>query len=276
MKIYYHNDLDGELSAFWVLNTFSPEIKKQTKCIKCDYAKNLADLSIVEKNEEVWLLDYSIKPEKFLNLLQITHNITWIDHHISIIKEYADFPFFIKGLRFVGSAACELTWKFLNNSEDIPLFTRWIGDFDIQSERYVESAAFYYGCLAKNSLPSSTFWPQVVANDSFANKILENGKIIIRYRDVQNKRLEQYASFEAKFEGFKCQCLNHCAGNSSNFNLNKYEIGILFTFNGLTYNISLYSHKIDVSKLAMKYGGGGHEAAAGFITKDLSFLTFMK
>lgn len=278
MKIYYHNDLDGELSAFWILNTLPhKEAKTQVECIKCDYGRNLADLSKVEKNEEVWMVDYSIKPERFLNLLKITHNITWIDHHISSIEAFKDFPHKIKGLRLVGKAACELTWNYLNKGK-VPLFTKWIGDFDVQSKLYKESTEFYYGCLTEDSLPMSTFWDHLVASNSFVEKVLENGKIILRYRDTQNRRLQQYAGFEAKFEGRTCACLNHCAGNSANFDLNFYDIGILFAYNGTSYNVSLYTKRadIDVAKLAEKYGGGGHAAAAGFRVKDLSFLIPIK
>lgn len=276
MKIYYHSDLDGELSAFWVLSSLSSEKKAEVQCFKCDYGRYLADVSLIEKDEEVYIVDYSVSPVQLLDLLENrTNHVTWIDHHISAIKDYANFPLEVKGLRRVGHAACELTWKFLNNTEsEVPLFTRWIGDFDIQSGRYEDSGHFYYGCLAEDSHPTSTFWEHLVVSSSFVERILENGKIIIRYRDAQNRRLAQYALFEARFEGFKCQCLNHCAGNSLNFDLDAYDIGILFTYNGISYNVSLYTKRkeIDVSSLATRYGGGGHAIAAGFIAKDLSFL----
>lgn len=274
MKIYYHSDLDGELSAFWILNSLSTEAKAAVQCLRCDYGKYLANLSIIEPGEDVFIVDYSIKPAKMLQLLE-TNKVVWIDHHVSAIKDYADFPRELPGLRRVGRAACELTWKYLNKTEnEAPLYTRWIGDFDIQSGRYEDSGFFYYGCLAEDSSPVSTFWDHIVESSTFVERVLENGKIIIRYRDAQNKRLAKYALFETCFEGFKCQCLNHCAGNSLNFDLKTYDIGILFTYNGISYNVSLYTEKpnIDVSKLAARYGGGGHAIAAGFIAKDLSFL----
>jgi uncharacterized protein len=33
----------------------------------------------------------------------------------------------------------------------------------------------------------------------------------------------------------------------------------------------MYSKTVDVSKIAVKYGGGGHKAASGFQCKELPF-----
>jgi nanoRNase/pAp phosphatase (c-di-AMP/oligoRNAs hydrolase) len=51
-----------------------------------------------------------------------------------------------------------------------------------------------------------------------------------------------------------------------------YDIMIPFSFNGEEWNVSLYTKKdIDVGKIAIKYGGGGHAKAAGFRCKELPF-----
>jgi nanoRNase/pAp phosphatase (c-di-AMP/oligoRNAs hydrolase) len=46
---------------------------------------------------------------------------------------------------------------------------------------------------------------------------------------------------------------------------------MLFTFNGSKWVVSLYTKNpdIDVSEIAYRYGGGGHKAAAGFVTDDI-------
>lgn len=46
----------------------------------------------------------------------------------------------------------------------------------------------------------------------------------------------------------------------------EYQIG--FVFNGHEWRYSLRSTKVDCSKVAMLYGGGGHKGAAGFNTKE--------
>ena len=44
---------------------------------------------------------------------------------------------------------------------------------------------------------------------------------------------------------------------------------ILFAFNGTDWTYSLRSSTIDCSKIALKYGGGGHKGAAGFRSNQL-------
>lgn len=51
-------------------------------------------------------------------------------------------------------------------------------------------------------------------------------------------------------------------------NIDNYDILIGFVFNGHEWRYSLRSTKVDCSKVAMQYGGGGHKGAAGFNTKE--------
>ena len=53
--------------------------------------------------------------------------------------------------------------------------------------------------------------------------------------------------------------------------IDQYDMCISFEYNGDTWNIGLYSTKIDVGEIAEEFGGGGHKGAAGFIVKKLPF-----
>ena len=50
-----------------------------------------------------------------------------------------------------------------------------------------------------------------------------------------------------------------------------------FYFNGKKWTVSLYHAKhrtdLDLSKIAVKYGGGGHRGACGFTTEIFPFTT---
>ena len=46
----------------------------------------------------------------------------------------------------------------------------------------------------------------------------------------------------------------------------------VFSYDGHKYTVSVYTEKdIDVSKIAVKHGGGGHKKAAGFICENLPY-----
>jgi nanoRNase/pAp phosphatase (c-di-AMP/oligoRNAs hydrolase) len=104
--------------------------------------------------------------------------------------------------------------------------------------------------------------------------LIEQGKVMTRYRDQWAKNYCQSKGFETDFEGVKCFAVNlgHC--NSEYFKslpTGKYDVLIPFVFDGNQYAVSLYSTTIDVSEIAKKYGGGGHRGASGFQCKELPF-----
>ena len=52
---------------------------------------------------------------------------------------------------------------------------------------------------------------------------------------------------------------------------NTYPICVVFAYDGEYYEYTLYSSdkNVDCSKIAEKFGGGGHKGAAGFRSKEL-------
>ena len=87
-------------------------------------------------------------------------------------------------------------------------------------------------------------------------------------------------SFHACFEGLHLLCLNTARCNSNTFAaLDNPETGhdalCGFYFNGKKWTVSLYHAKhrtdLDLSKIAVKYGGGGHRGACGFTTETFPF-----
>lgn len=77
--------------------------------------------------------------------------------------------------------------------------------------------------------------------------------------------------FEVMFNGYKCFAVNMGMMSSDDFvinNIDDYDMLIGFVFNGHEWRYSLRSTKVDCSKVAMLYGGGGHKGAAGFNTKE--------
>jgi nanoRNase/pAp phosphatase (c-di-AMP/oligoRNAs hydrolase) len=50
-----------------------------------------------------------------------------------------------------------------------------------------------------------------------------------------------------------------------------YPVCIAYVHDGEKFTVSLYSTTVDVSKIAKKFGGGGHKGAAGFTCDKLPF-----
>jgi hypothetical protein len=121
--------------------------------------------------------------------------------------------------------------------------------------------------------PEEKIWHSVLTSVSDITKITKAGKVCILFRD---NFLNDYCSsrgFLADFAGYQCYALNFYAFGSQAFrdNFFKHKICISFVLTGKKWTVGLYSQKIDVSKIAQEYGGGGHKGAAGFTCETLPF-----
>lgn len=279
MKVFHHDDADGRVSAYWILSKYGDKVK----LIESDYGKKMFNLNSVDKGDIVWLLDYSIPPKTMKELLKKTNKVVvWIDHHESAIQDYKDFPYNLKGIRKIGDGACLLTWSFVNKEPDLskaPYFLKLLSDWDVFGGKYNNTELFHFGCCAENTEPTSKLWPHLNNNPKAVKKILENGKIILKYYKNDAKRLLKMAGFEAEIDGHKAICLNFKT-NSKVFDSVKdgYDVMVVFVYDGERYQFSVFSDNdgIDVSKIAKKYGGGGHKESAGFSSENLAMLKNIK
>lgn len=110
--------------------------------------------------------------------------------------------------------------------------------------------------------------------------LLESGKLLRTYQQ-RNDAGMMHRSFILEWEGLKFLALTTARCNSLTFaSKDVFTTGhdalMGFYFNGKTWTVSLYhaAHRkdIDLSKIAVKHGGGGHAGACGFVTNALPFL----
>lgn len=284
MKIFYHVDNDGKCAGYWVGKLAYPD-KYETEYFKIDYGVEFP-FEIVQKDEYVYIVDYSILPGEMDRLLGITSNVTWIDHHISAIKKYTGYNKDIRGLRYDGIAGCMLAYCYLKhmtnggcgkitpfNTEmcaDAPMFTKLIADYDIWAFEYGDDTrAFEKGFELYSHEPYDSVWDNLFGmwSSRFFDDIMIKGRTIINYRKNWMKEYCEAKGFECELDGYSCFAINMAMVSSDDFveiETNKYDMLIGFSYNGETWNYSLRSQKVDCSKVAMKYGGGGHLGASGF------------
>jgi oligoribonuclease NrnB/cAMP/cGMP phosphodiesterase (DHH superfamily) len=294
MKVFYHSDNDGKCAGFWVKELATPDEKYDTEFIKMDYNIDFP-FETIKPNETVYIVDYSISTEEMDKLFNITTNIIWIDHHKSAIERYENYDKEIKGLRYDGIAGCMLTYCYLKHmtdrgngevksfssemTEDAPEFTKLIADYDVWTFEYGDKTrAFEKGFTLFLHEPEDEIWDDLLTESDLFNNttltlsnIISSGKTIIEYRKNMMRDYCEKKGFEAVLDGNKCFAVNMAMMGTDDFiipNVEDYDILISFSFDGMNWNYSLRSTKIDCAELAMKYGGGGHKGAAGFSQKE--------
>jgi oligoribonuclease NrnB/cAMP/cGMP phosphodiesterase (DHH superfamily) len=293
MKCFYHRDMDGKCAAaivyhsqVWMhqdgVTALTPEM------IDIDY-KDTIDLKTIHPNEQIWIVDFSFKPEVMEELLKITKAITWIDHHKTAM-EYK-YSIELEGIRDNNFSGCELTWKFLYPDIPMPRIVEMLGRYDVWDfSKYGNKLnELQAGIRLFDHNPENDNWKKWLNTKREINEIfggaegilldglevlLNYGTIALKYRTNQASSLIKAWSFFTEFEGYKAICCNAGSVSSQLFDSVKedYDLMIPFIFDGKQWTVSLYTKKdIDCSEIAKKYGGGGHKQAAGFQCKELPF-----
>ena len=286
MKCFYHRDLDGKCAAAIIFHSQGDD--KAPEMIDINYG-DIIDLSSVLPNEKIYILDFSFKPEVMEELLKITKDIIWIDHHKTAM-EYK-YSKELDGIRDNNFSGCELTWKYIYPDVPMPTIVKMLGRYDIwdfskfgNNLNFLQSGIrlrehgpeninwnlwFGEGVLDRDGILLTSFQVPLLYN------LLTQGEIALKYREIQYASIIKAISFFGEFEGYKAICCNTGGVSSQLFDSVKddYDLMIAFVFNGSQWAVSLYTKRndIDCSEIAKKYGGGGHKQAAGFITKELPF-----
>lgn len=272
MKIAADKDPDGNLSAYIIYRACELGIlKAKPDFLDVAYGKPFP-LDQVSKNEHVFILDFSVELDEMKALLAITPNVHWIDHHVSSIDKYKEIKQNIKGQRDLALATCGNTFQYLFPNKPLPRMVQLVNDFDIWADGFKEEALpFIYGIQTEDILPNSGRWAHIEKN---IDHYIELGCKIQSFLSNQNKEKMQKA-FAATFEGHKTLVLNSyergCLAFDEHPDKDQYDILMLYHRNKDGFGFSIYSDTVDVSKLAVKYGGGGHQGAAGFRAEEIPF-----
>lgn len=301
--IYHSVDLDGWMSAaivqHWQLLENNSYIAAGTDIpvidfIGYNYGQPIPDLS---EYDQVIMCDISF-PNKEMKKLFVTskgdNKLTWIDHHISAIKENQtdELTPYIDGIRDPKFAACELTWMHFFPDVKMPEIVRLLGRYDCfghkgtDEEKYV--LEFQYGAREsifdvdtalkhlKQSIKFSSdpeYW--AIRGNNIEKDLHISGKAIYSYLCTQAKQIFDHR-FTMRFGNYCFAAINHERFNPVNFGIDyhAYKADDVYYYDGVAsfwitpkgIKFSLYNDngKVDCSAIASSLGGGGHKGASGF------------
>ncbi|TRZ64078.1 MAG: hypothetical protein D4Q79_02370 [Spirochaetia bacterium] len=257
--ILYHNDLDGFGAAWAAWKKFG----NKADYLAVDFGKSMP---VGLKNKEVYILDFCYSEAETRMILKNNKKLIVIDHHITqkdtikILKEY---------IWDIKRAGCVLSWKYFHPQKKIPKLIEYVEDMDLWKFKLKDTREII---PFLETLPRDfKIWDKVISEMENKNKFseyLEKGKVIAGFME---KIIEILASNseDAIFEGKKASVVNSPIFNSELggylLKKTKNSVVIIWSLKNDGVRVSLRSLKgVDVSKLAQKYGGGGHKQAAGF------------
>lgn len=285
--LYHSKDLDGQLSRDITLRALARRKSRYaTHCVGWDYGQPLPQLddsgSPVNWNtaDAIYVVDLSC--EKLFNNPLMADKIVWIDHHRSAILKWGDK---FKGLRIDGVAACRLCWQYFFNPDyhqltadsfkgagvDEPLIVELVGRYDVFDLSDPDVLASQYGLRALPPIGLKTaILHGLDGRDKLVHSAIEVGDAIVKYEDNLSKIWARERAHTIKWEGLTFCVMNGVKGSRA-FQYAvcaQHDALMAWSFDGTEVHVSLYqtalnSH-IDLSLVAVKYGGGGHKGACGF------------
>jgi len=258
ITVLYHNDEDG-FGAAWAA------WKKFRNKAKYAIAEHQTPPPKFLKDKEVYLLDFCY-PEKVMEkVVRNNKKVTVIDHHITQKKagELADdFSFSLK------NSAAVLAWRYFHPHKPLPKLLLYIEDMDLWKFK----RKFTREIIASLDAYDFKFkvWDKIardLENSRNIKRYITDGKAIIRYQNIIVKKLANSGT-EVILDGQTAVAVNSPILESEigdYIRRNKKAMGLIWSLINGRVKVSLRSDgSIDVSKIAQKFGGGGHRPAAGF------------
>lgn len=283
--IFYHgSDFDGMCSGAIMKRFCEPE----TKLYAFEYAYEFPEDFTPMPDDTVYFVDVTANPYSRILDLAMKTNVVVIDHHKSFIEWAAEnVPDTIRNKWVLDTkqSGCMLCWQYANPGKQLPRAVWLFGHYDIWDNADQEQwnnviLPFQYGARGIK-IDDDESW-NILLNDDLSQLVIDNiiskGKILLEYIKASNASVVKKHSFETTFEGYKVLACNTHNFSSQTFEYlwdeTKYDFMVAFEFSrGEKYWVSLYTSKadLDLSKIASKYGGGGHAQACGFNAKRISF-----
>ena len=260
--IYHGGCTDGFTAAWAAWKKFG----NKAEYVPMGYQKPLPRGLV---NKEIYTLDFAYPEKPLKELLKRNKRVTAIDHHASneaavlMTKDY---------LFDVTHSGAALAWTYFHPTKKLPELIKYVEDGDLWRFTYHNTKAVY---LYSDSLPFEfktwDVFAREMENSKKRKNIIRTGTTLLTYENNLVKRVASDAEL-VNFQGIKTLVVNSSIFESQ-IAAELYRalppIGIVWHKSGDKYKFSLRAsksakRKVDVSKIAGKFGGGGHPTSAGF------------
>ncbi len=273
-KCFYHSkDLDGRCSGAIV-----KEAVPDCKMIGFDYG-DIFPWEEITKDDTIYMVDLSRdSTDELFRIEDNCKKFVLIDHHKSTFEKLNKSERKLKNVHIdLDLAACEIAWEVLFPKKIVPSAVTLLGRYDIWDHKDPRVKPFQMGMLTHDTHPSSDVWNKMFDTAQFILETIELGEKIIQYQNNADKWAMNF-TFVTKWEGFRFLCLNNVRTGSPQFD-SKFDpeihdaVLVFYRTPEKKWSIHMYTEKkeLDLSVIAVKYGGGGHTDACACEMSELPF-----
>jgi len=283
LVIYHAHCTDGLAAAWCFWNAFGNTVDYYAGV----YNQPMPD--IVDR--VVYLVDFSYKRDKMVDMCKWAHSVTVLDHHKTALEDLAGIE---KEFDNIDISHCTneksgamVAWDYLNYGNDAckepPLFLQHVQDRDLWNFELPLTKEIIRGATNEPlTIELIDVYMQMSATD--LKHIAALGKNILISEMTLMKGILKECTREIEFDnGHSIVPLPLVNAPGALFSemgdlLGKTSPGVVMYYDTKSHRVfglrSNKEHGIDVSAIAKMYGGGGHKNAAGFkVTRDHPLAT---
>lgn len=296
--VYHKNCADGFGAAFSAWMSFGDN----ADYVPFQYGTPVTEfMNKLDNRHSVFVLDFSFPMTVMNEIANKCKRLIWLDHHDSAFDQWGvpvgyyespEYKFYIKLDKSKSGAM--LAWEFFQNASNVPVFIRHLDDYDRWQFKLEKTKAF------NKALWSLQPWTFEQWNSLFEWSIRtgqNSAKMDQMYLEGDAMLRAHNQNVAAVVGGSQRPCVIVCAGDeglqdgNTVLPLDREYVGLaapspihltsdvgnelarLSGSYGLCWNINKKGKVVcglrsfgdyDVSKIAQKFGGGGHKNAAGF------------
>jgi oligoribonuclease NrnB/cAMP/cGMP phosphodiesterase (DHH superfamily) len=229
------------------------------------YAASHGDSPPDVTGKNVAILDFSYKRKILEKMIESANSLVVVDHHASAQETLSDLPNMIFDMNHSGAV---LSWKYFHPDKPVPEFLEYIEDRDLWRWELPDSSDF---SAAFQMVPKDFLEYEKFENFNEIESAIVVGAVINDYIESEINRISEKA-VDKVLDGLRVKVVNtssHISAIGNRLSSKSdcdFALMWFYSHEKSTTCVSLRSSSsdIDVSKIAMRFGGGGHRCAAGF------------
>lgn len=259
--IYHGNCADGFAGAWIVKQKFGEDVLFYPGF----YYGQIPDV----KNKDVIIVDFSYKLDVMLGICRDANSVLVIDHHKSAIEELEGINNVMDNIELVFSthySGSMLAWDYFFPNEKCPVLLEHIQDrdlwqFKLNGTKEIQACVFSYPY-------EFSVWTKLMNKD--VKDLFDEGVAISRKQSKDIKEFLEHTKHELYIDKQVVPAVNvpYTMGSDAASILALDAPFAAYYFDTGEHRVfglrSIADTGTDVQAIAVKYGGGGHENAAGF------------
>ena len=272
--IYHGNCADGFGAALAVYKKFGDA---------CEYipGKYGEDIPVdAIRGKDVVLVDFSYKKDIMIEIANLARSVTVLDHHKTAQADLEELlqssNYKISGIFDMERSGAVITWHYFHPDKPLPRLYKHIQDRDLWKFELTGTKEIQ-ACVFSHPYDFDVWESLIKICEKNAYDLIHEGEVIMRKQMKDIHEFMEATVHRITVGGCEVPALNapyFWSSEAGHIMCEGKPFAACYwkSKDGWTFSLRSTDEGLDVSEIALQYGGGGHRNAAGFNVSSLDDL----